>query len=135
MARELALQALYSDEFKRRCGTEPLDLDGSFWLRSRDAVIQAYSLLLYSGVNENRSKIDEMIIAHSKTRDLAHISIVDLSILRLGVFSLMFDKDVDSKVVIDESVKLSLDFSNDVSFRFVNGILDAIARCDEILSC
>ena len=128
-ARALTMQALYSDEFRDRIGIEPFaESNSSWWLDNGEGEVKAYALLLYYGVRENRDKIDELISSHSKTRAIIHMSIVDLSIIRLGVYSLLFDKDVASRVVIDESVKLSLEFSNDVSFRFVNGVLDAIAK-------
>ncbi|HAL19037.1 MAG TPA: transcription antitermination factor NusB [Spirochaetaceae bacterium] len=128
-ARAQAMQALYSDEFRDRIGVEPFaESNSSWWLESGRDEVKAYSLLLYYGVHENREKIDELISSHSKTRAIIHMSIVDLSVIRLGVYSLLFDKDVASKVVIDESVKLSLEYSNGVGFKFVNGVLDAIAK-------
>jgi len=43
----------------------------------------------------------------------------------------LYDKDTHPTIIIDESVKLSQLFSNDVSFKFINGILDAFSKAEK----
>ena len=54
------------------------------------------------------------------------MSRTDKSILRLGVFEMMFMKDIPPKVSIDEAVELGKKYGNDDSGGFINGILDHI---------
>jgi N utilization substance protein B len=52
---------------------------------------------------------------------------VDLAVLRMSAFSLMF-QDIPPSVVIDEAVEISKEFGADDSYRFVNGVLDSIRK-------
>ena len=56
------------------------------------------------------------------------IDAVDRNILRVAFYQMAFSKDVHPAIVIDEAVKLSQELSNDVSFKFINGILDAARK-------
>ena len=56
---------------------------------------------------------------------------MDRNILRIAFYQLAITKDVHPAIVIDEAVKLSQELSNDVSFRFINGILDAYRKDTE----
>ena len=53
---------------------------------------------------------------------------MDRNILRIAFYQLAISRDVHPLVVIDEAVKLSQELSNDVSFRFINGLLDAYRK-------
>ena len=53
---------------------------------------------------------------------------VDLAVLRLGVYELLWADDVPDPVAIDEAVGLAKELSTDDSPRFVNGVLGRIAR-------
>jgi transcription termination factor NusB len=54
------------------------------------------------------------------------MSRADRSILRLGVFEIVFMKDIPPKVTIDEAVELGKKFGTQESGAFINGILDNI---------
>jgi len=51
---------------------------------------------------------------------------VDLSILRLAVFELLFRDDIPPVVSINEAIDLAKDYSSKESRRFINGVLDKI---------
>lgn len=129
-ARILAMQMLYSDEFRLRA-TETEDSDkADILLDNCDNVIASYALCLYAGVKENIETIDSIIKKYSQKRSIPEIDIVDLSILRIAIYSLLFDKELHPNIVIDESVKLSLEFSTEISYRFINGILDSFVKSE-----
>ncbi|MGB9682602.1 MAG: transcription antitermination factor NusB [bacterium] len=85
---------------------------------------------LIKGVWSKRDLLDEVISAHLKGWELARISPVERSILRLGIYELYFYKDTPSKVAINEAVELSKLFGKDSSPEFVNGVLGAVLRED-----
>ena len=129
-ARILAMQMLYSDEFRLRA-TEIEDSNkADVLLDGCDNVVASYALCLYAGVKENLEVIDSKIKEYSQKRSIPEIDIVDLSILRIAIYSLLFDKKLHPNIVIDESVKLSLEFSTEISYRFINGILDAFVKAE-----
>jgi N utilization substance protein B len=53
---------------------------------------------------------------------------VDLAILRMSTYTLMFQTDVAPSIVINEAIGISKEFGTDESFRFINGVLDSIRR-------
>lgn len=128
-SRKLALQALYSDEFRCRNNQER-DEDYKLEVLEQESEedVKAYALYLLNGVEENKAKIDETISKYSLNRQINDIDIVDLSILRLSVFSLLFDDSLHPSIVIDEAVKLSQEFSSSKNYKFINGVLDAFVK-------
>ncbi len=86
-----------------------------------------FAMGLYNGVLENLPKIDEEIRAHLKDWDFDRLDHVDKSILRLGVYELLFS-DLDRAVIINEAVELAKELGGDQSPKFVNGVLDAIEK-------
>ena len=87
-----------------------------------------YARYLITGVLSHIEEIDNMISKYSINRPLDKINIVDRNVLRISVFSLLFEKDLHPSIVINEAVKLSQEMSTDVTYKFINGILDAISK-------
>lgn len=72
--------------------------------------------------------MDRIIADHSKNWRLKRIARVELTILRLAAYELLFASDVPLKVAINEGIELSKTYGDPKSRGFVNGILDGIAR-------
>ena len=72
--------------------------------------------------------IDEMIASNSEGWTLNRMSKVDLTILRISVYELLYVEEVPEKVAINEAVELSKEYGGEHSRSFVNGILGKIAR-------
>ncbi|MDR1429953.1 MAG: transcription antitermination factor NusB [Spirochaetaceae bacterium] len=136
--RILAFQALYSWEASRNPGDPPAPLvpetifDFS-WLESekRDALddgTRDFSRLLITGTIENIKAVDKMIKAHLKNWDFSRLNRVDLALLRLSAYTLLFQTDMPPSIVIDEAINISKEFGTDDSFRFINGVLDSIRK-------
>jgi transcription antitermination protein NusB len=89
---------------------------------------QEFGLGLVTGVFGRLDEIDAVIRRFSKHWKIERIAKAELSILRLGVYELLYDPDIPLRVSINEAVELSKEFADDNSFPFVNGILDAVAR-------
>lgn len=81
----------------------------------------------YQKIQEKLPQIDEMINEKAEKWDTARMSKVDLTILRLAVYEIMFDESVPTGVAINEAVELAKKFGQDASFSFVNGILAKFA--------
>ena len=83
----------------------------------------------YDGMIENNDKLEEIISKYLKGYTLGRIYKVDLVILKLAVYELMFSNEgTPSKVVINEAVEMAKKYSTDNSFRFVNGVLASIVK-------
>ena len=126
--RILAFQALYCWESTRIPADELMMFS---WLESEkraalDEGIAGFSRLLIAGTIENIKAIDEMIKKHLQNWDISRLNRVDLAILRMSVYTLMYQNEIAPSIVIDEAIGISKEFGTDDSFRFVNGVLDSI---------
>ncbi|MET0233462.1 MAG: transcription antitermination factor NusB [Kibdelosporangium sp.] len=89
--------------------------------------VNDYTVTLVEGVQEQLSRIDELLAEHSEGWTLDRMPAVDLAVLRLGLYELLWASDVPDPVAIDEAVQLAKMLSTDDSPRFVNGLLGRIA--------
>ena len=93
--------------------------------------VKIYSRFLIEGTIAHLEECDSLIRRYSNNRSIDMIDTVDREVLRISFFQLLFDKETHPTIVIDEAVKLSQELSNDVSFRFINGVLDAYVKESE----
>jgi N utilization substance protein B len=128
--RILAFQALYCWE---ACRAPVEELSEFLWLEDDkreklDSGMACFSRLLIAGTLENIKAIDKMIRAHLQNWDFSRLSRVDLAILRMSVYTLMYQRDMSPSIVINEAIGISKEFGADDSYKFVNGVLDAIRK-------
>lgn len=119
-ARERALYLLYEATSK--------GIDPAATLELQVVEPDELTTLIVRGVGEALERIDHEIAARARGWTLARMPVLDLCIMRVGVFELLERPDVPVPVVLDEAVELAKRYSTDDSGRFVNGVLAAIAR-------
>lgn len=86
----------------------------------------AFGEELIHGVIEHAVEIDAHIKGLAHNWEFARIARIDLAILRLAIFEMIYRKDIPPVVSINEAIDLSKEFSNADSKRFINGILDRL---------
>ncbi len=86
----------------------------------------AFGEELIHGVIEHCDEIDGRIRGLAKNWDFERIARIDLAILRLAIFEMVFRNDIPPVVSINEAIDLSKQFSNADAKRFINGILDKL---------
>lgn len=128
-SRIIAFQALYSWD----AGGESLeDLLQFSWVDSKENLEQsdlAFSRIIIAGTIENISTIDELIKTHlSANWNFDRLNKVTLAILRISIYSLVYQKDIASSIVIDEAIDLAKEFGDSDSFKFINAMLDRISK-------
>ncbi len=122
-----AVQFLYQWEANKP--DELLDSVSTFFSNqeeNRDYYSFGESLVL--GAIENISEIDEAISKQAKNWKFDRIAKVDLAVLRLALYELLFRDDIPPIVSINEAIDLGKTFSNLESKRFINGILDEVKK-------
>lgn len=129
-ARILAFQALFSWEAS---GASVQELVSFSWLdqEKRNALDEGtavFARLLIAGTIENIETIDSLIKAHLKNWNFDRLNRVDLAIMRMSVYSLKYQEDISASIVIDEAIDIAKEYGTDDSFRFINGVLDAIKK-------
>ena len=123
-AREVALQVLYSLNFVDLDVEKALELFWGNFLAPKSA--KEFSAMVVEGAWRHRQELDALIGESSDNWSLSRMSKVDISILRMAVFELLYCEDIPSKVTINEAVDLGKIFGSENSGSFINGILDAL---------
>lgn len=78
---------------------------------------------------EKIPELDEIIAKFSTSRSISRIPKVNLSILRLAIFEILYRADiVPQNAVVNEAVGLAKTYAQDTDVRFVNGVLGAFTR-------
>jgi len=128
--RILAFQALYAWDVSRLSLSELLNFG---WIEEdkrerlgEDGI--AFPRLIIAGTVEHILEIDLYIKENLTNWDFDRLNKVDLAILRMSVYSLVYQKDMHPSIVIDEAIDISKEFGSDESFRFINAVLDSIRK-------
>jgi N utilization substance protein B len=93
-----------------------------------DSDVADYAAHLVTLTDVNRQEIDAIITESLDRWDLERVAQTDRAVLRMGVAELMYCSDVPLKVVIDEAIEIAKRYGTPASGRFVNGVLDNVAR-------
>jgi N utilization substance protein B len=94
----------------------------------REEQVMQYASLLIRTVQEHQSDIDNMINTFSTEWRVERMVQMDAWILRLAVGEMKYIDNVDISVSIDEAVELAKEFSTEESFKYINGVLGALAK-------
>lgn len=81
---------------------------------------------------EKQEEINKLIIESAPLWPVDKINKIDLAILRLAVFELLFKKDAPPKVIVDEAVELGKEYGSDASPSFINGALGKLIEDNNI---
>ncbi|MHC5252456.1 transcription antitermination factor NusB [Listeria kieliensis] len=122
-ARERALQALFQMELNEMTAEQAIE-------NIMDGEEEAYVEKLVFGVTEHKQELDEKITAHLDNWKLDRLNKVDLSILRVGTFEMLFLDDVPDRVSLNESIEIAKVYSDEKASKFINGVLANIAKND-----
>jgi N utilization substance protein B len=130
IGRECAVQFLYQHLSEKKTADLPLEeAFALFWpLRDITDPTRAFGEELIRGTLQNLPAIDEKIKGYTENWDMNRIAAVDLSILRLAAYEMLFRDDIPPVVSINEAIEIAKRFSSEESGRFVNGILDRVRK-------
>ena len=144
-ARRYALLALYQWQFGRQTSAEIAQqfFDDPPWIealarglagRTDDDEMPGdmrFDLQLFDqllrGVVERIEVIDQSLTPFLD-RSLTSVDPVERAILRLATFELLSSPELPSPVILDEAIGLAKTFGADQSHKFINGVLDKVAR-------
>lgn len=129
-ARILAFQALYAweassapqEELLAFPWLEPSKLEGL------DEEAKTFTRLIVAGAIENIGAVDAAIRAHLAHWPFERLKKVDLAILRMGAYCLLYQKEIPAQITIDEGIEIAKEYGSEESYKFVNGVLDGIHK-------
>jgi N utilization substance protein B len=125
-SREECFKALY----RMQVADEPASLviDSLRADPALDSDVADYAAHLITLIDVNKDEINAVITDSLDRWDLERVAHTDRAVLRMGVAELMYCSDVPLKVVIDEAIEIAKRYGTPASGRFVNGVLDNVAR-------
>jgi len=124
-ARHYAMQALYQWSMTH---ADLNEIEAEFRIDNDFSNVDGeYFNALLTGTARGAVALDELF-AGKLDRPLADLDPVERALLRMGTFELRDRIDVPYKVVINEAVALAKKFGATDSFRYINGVLDKVAR-------
>ena len=86
---------------------------------------------IVDGVTEHMEEIDRIIGEASVGWSVERMPKVDISVLRVAVYELLFDRKAPQKVIINEAVRIATKYGGEDSPRFINGILGKLAGSED----
>ena len=136
VSRSLAFQALYGQEFVS--SPDSADLRRAFMAVPRQAEVQnegqplaehdAFAWELVEGVWQRSAELDDIIARFAHNWRLERVGRVELILLRLAIYEMLYRPDVPAKVALNEALELERQYGEEKSRIFVNGVLDAVVK-------
>jgi N utilization substance protein B len=126
-ARVIVFEVLYRRELLNESLDELL-ADALARVGAVEDDVKNFSRTILESYEANHEKVDELLSETAEHWAWNRINMLDKAILRLAVAEMMGVPDVPFKVSISEAIEIAKIFSTDESGRFVNGILDAVAK-------
>ena len=124
-ARKIALQAIYQRLVSK---TELTEIEAQFRaIHGVDKVDFEYFNRLFYGVDQLQTQLDEALLPFLD-RPIGNVNLIELAVLRLGAFELTEILEIPYRVVLDESVNLAKTFGSQDGHRYVNGVLNNLAK-------
>ncbi len=124
-ARKLAVQALYQWLMS---GSDLFEIEAQFRVANNmDKVDVEYFCRLLHGVPANLSKLEEALTPYID-RAIDGLNPIELTVLRMSAFELFNCPEIPYRVVLDESVSLTKEFGSQDGYRYVNGVLNNLAK-------
>lgn len=135
LGRIVALQTLYEQEFRQECQDDSFSLPEVLArnIARYEETIDDKEFIeqLVHGIVKQQDKLDDVIRPLAPEWPIEQIARMDRTVLRIGVYELLYEANVPPKVVINEAVELAKAFGGDNSSKFINGVLGSVLRQKE----
>lgn len=125
LARRCAVQALY--QWQMTGQAKEKIVDSFIENENLEGKHQDYFLSLIDIIPNYIDQIDALIAPHLD-REQEKVDLIEQAILRLGTYELRYDQSIPTNVVIDEAIDLAKTFGSEHGYKYVNGVLDKVAR-------
>ena len=126
-SRTAILKILYKEEFY----SEKLSKNQNkkdFFVKNLNPSDTKFVFDYLKGIKKNKDCLDQTITKYTRNWKIHRISLVDLNIMRLAIFEILFCPEIPDKVALNEALELAKQFSEKDSVSFINGVLDQIIK-------
>jgi transcription antitermination protein NusB len=132
IAREYALRELYADNILTKVGIEALPPVLNWWEVDDNLSVNReaneFARKMIDGVSTHLEEIDQLITQHARNWRIERMAIVDKNLLRISIWEILKTPETPVSVILNESIELAKCYGDDNSVKFINGILDSLAK-------
>ena len=125
-AREGTMQLLFQMESTNDYSDEAMELYLNNFIFDEGET--EYIKKAIKTIKDNVEEIDKNIISHLEGWSIHRLAKVDLAVLRIAIYEILFRDDIPLQVSINEAIETVKKFSSEDSFRFINGVLGGFVR-------
>jgi N utilization substance protein B len=128
-ARESTMKLLYQMEINNDFSEKLINLffeNNNFNDEEKEYILDATSKII-----ENKETIDSHIEKNIENWELNRLAKVDLCVLRIAIYEILFRPDIPIEVSINEAIEISKKYSSSQSSKFINGVLGSIVRSND----
>ena len=129
-ARDNAFKCIYELEFIKDKNLEDI-LFNCYEENNNTSEEKEYIEMILKGVKDNIKNIDDIILSKLKNWSLDRIAKIDLAILRLAIYEIIYVDSIPDKVSANEAVELAKTYGNNDSKSFVNGVIAKVIEDKE----
>ena len=130
-SRETAMKLSYEMSIKKDRVEEVLENFKENTEVDLNELDMEYITRVLKGVEDNNEVLDKKIEEKLINWKLNRLSKIDLAILRISVYELLFEKEIPNRVSVNEAIELAKKFSPDATGGFINAVLDRFIKEDE----
>lgn len=125
-AREGAMKLLYQMDMRENYSNELLNLyleNNEYDQKETEYINEAID-----AVKDVIEMIDKHIEENTHGWTINRLARVDLSILRIAVYEILYRKDIPIEVSINEAIEIAKKYSSEDAYRFINGVLGGVVK-------
>lgn len=129
-AREGTMKLLFQMEMNEDFSQESIDnylMNFTFDKQEEEYILHAINTII-----ENSEVIDQHIRNHIEGWGISRLAKIDLSVLRIAIYEILYREDIPIQVSINEAIEIVKKYSLEDSFKFVNGVLGGFVRKTDI---
>lgn len=128
MTRRESREQAFCLLFQQTVSGDPIDEILGAAHEARDLVPDSFTEALCFGVEEHKGDIDSIIEGNLRGWNIRRVSKVALTLLRLAVYEMLYEKDIPVSVSINEAVELSKTYGGEGDPAYINGVLGSVAK-------
>lgn len=123
-AREQAFVLIFAKSINREPVQEIIDAA----IEADDLIVDGFAETAATGVEKKEQELDGQIARYTRGWAMSRISKAALSVLRLAVYEILYEKEIPVSVSINEAVELAKKYGAAEDASFVNGVLGSLVR-------
>jgi N utilization substance protein B len=131
-SREIAMKLLFEMSINKESYEDTIESFKEHTDVDLEEIDMAYITKVLAGIHKNGKEIDKNIEKHLIKWKMDRLSKMNLAILRISTYEILFEEEIPDKVSVNEGIELAKKYGEDSSPAFINGVLAKMIKKEEI---